>query len=203
MGWKEFRKGSHTRNKVWDGRHRFEHWYVDNQVYFITARVRGRLPGFRTAEAKAIFWDRFDHWISQSSYVPWVTSLQINHYHTLGYLKHGADLPALMKRLHGSVAKLVNDRLPERIIPFWTDAGHQNYFDGCIRDVLQARRAYRYTLTQSQRHRSGDWRNDANTRAPIAIDRAIKRATELGAFLESVPYARYDRRRARPSGVAT
>ena len=140
MGWKEFRKGSHKEDKLWNGRHRYEHWYVDNQVYFITARVRGRYPAFASEAAKTIFWDRFDHYVSKSSYVPWVTSLLDNHYHTLGYLKIGSDLSKLMRGLHGSVAKLVNDLLPERILPFWVDAGHQNYFDGCIRDVLQARR---------------------------------------------------------------
>lgn len=100
-----------------------------------------------------------------------------------------------MKRLHGSVAKLVNDVLPTRITPFWVDAGHQNYFDGCIRDERQARRAYRYTLTQSQRHRSDDWKSDPNTRTPIEINRAVRRAHALEAFLEAVPYARYDRHR--------
>ncbi|MGC4034021.1 MAG: hypothetical protein QM754_20260 [Tepidisphaeraceae bacterium] len=192
MGWKEIRKGSHKEDALWNGRHRFEHWYIDNQVYFITARVRGRHHAFKSDEAQAIFWDRFDHWVGQSSYVPWVTSLQINHYHTLGYLRHGHDLPVLMKRLHGSIAKLVNDLLPDRITPFWVDAGHQNYFDGCIRNERQARRAYRYTLTQAQRHRSGDWPANANTRAPIGIDVAVKQAHQLEAFLEAVPYQRYD-----------
>lgn len=37
-----------------------------------------------------------------------------NHYHTLGYLYVGNNLKQLMQRLHGSVAKLVNDLLPER-----------------------------------------------------------------------------------------
>lgn len=199
MGYKEFRKGSHKKDELWNGHHRFEHWYVDNQVYFITARVRGRYPAFRTPQAQAIFWERFNHWVNQSSYTPWVTSLQINHYHTLGYLKHGADLPKLMKGLHGSVAKLVNDELvltnhrKDRLTPFWTDAGHQTYFDGCIRDELQARRAYRHTFTQNQRNHAGDGSSGANTRAPLAIEPCIRRATELGAFLEAVPYARYEK----------
>mgnify|MGYP006308443151 CR=1 FL=1 len=64
--------------------HRFEHWYVDNQVYFITARCRDRFPAFATEQAKAVFWDRFDHWTGECDFVPWVTSLIDNHYHTLG-----------------------------------------------------------------------------------------------------------------------
>ena len=57
-----------------------------------------------------------------------------------------------MQRLHGSVAKLVNDLLPERRVPFWREAGHHDYFDGCIRDEKQCRLAYHYTLTQAVRH---------------------------------------------------
>lgn len=198
MGYKEFRKGSHKRDEYWEGQHRFEHWYVDNQVYFITARVRGRFRAFASEAAKAIFWDRFDHYVSQSSYTPWVTSLLDNHYHTIGYLKFGADLPKLMRGLHGSVAKLVNDQLEERLVPFWCDAGHQTYFDGCIRDELQGRRAFRYTLTQSQRHQvCAHWRQYPHTRVSVTIDRAIQRSRQLEAFLDALPYKRYESHQRR------
>jgi hypothetical protein len=110
---RKFRISGSTAREQFDGRHRFEHWYCDNQVYFITARCRDRYPAFRSEEAKAIFWDRFDYY----------------------------------SKLHGSVAKLVNDLLPERRVPFWRDDSGKDYFDGCIRDELQCRRAYRYTYT--------------------------------------------------------
>ena len=66
------------------GRHRFEHWYRDNTVYFITARCRDQFPAFESEEAKAVFWDRFDHWTSHYSFVPWIRTLMNNHYHALG-----------------------------------------------------------------------------------------------------------------------
>jgi len=47
-----FRKVSHTHRKLHEGEHRFEHWYVDNQVYFITARCRERYPAFGSEDAK-------------------------------------------------------------------------------------------------------------------------------------------------------
>ena len=97
-----------------------------------------------------------------------------------------------MQRLHGSVAKLVNDLLAERRVPFWREAGHRDYFDGCIRDEKQCRRAYRYTLTQAVRHGIvNDWRDYPHTRVPIELERGLKRALELQAFLENVPYKRY------------
>jgi REP element-mobilizing transposase RayT len=124
------RSSTATRGK----RHRFEHWLADNQVYFITARCRDQFPAFASEVAKAVFWNQFDKYTTEFGFTPWVTSLVDNHYHTLGYLRVGDNLPKMMQRLHGSVSKLVNDQLPERRLPFWRDAEGKSYFDGCIRD---------------------------------------------------------------------
>jgi REP element-mobilizing transposase RayT len=191
-----FRKSSGTGNEHFQGKHRFEHWYRDNQVYFITARCRDRFPAFASEPTKSIFWDRFNHYTTQYNFIPWVTSLMDNHYHTLGYLRVGDNLGDMMQRLHGAVAKLINDTLPTRLTPFWGDHKHSDYMDGCIRDELQCRRAYRYTLTQSIRHRiAKDWCDYPHTRVDIDLERGVKRALELKAFLEGIPYARYQRHR--------
>jgi hypothetical protein len=189
---RRFRKSSATARESHKGHHRFGHWYLDNQVYFITARCRDRFPAFASDQAKAVFWDRFDHYTHEFGFVPWVTSLLDNHYHTLGYLRVGENLGPMMQRLHGSIAKLTNDLLPQRKVPFWREAGHRDYFDGCIRNEKQCRLAYKYTLRQSVRHGiADDWRNYPHTRMAIDLDRGLKRALELKAFLESVPYKRY------------
>jgi hypothetical protein len=121
-----------------------------------------------------------------------------NHYHDVGYNRYAANLPMMMQRIHGSIAKLVNDMLEVRLLPFWVDHGKQNYFDGCLRDVLQGVRAYDYTYSQSVRHRiCSDPRQYLHTRVRIERDRAIERAVQLNAFLEGVPYARYERKRQR------
>lgn len=193
---RRFRKSSGSSVEYFKGQHCYEHWYLDNQVYFITARCRDKFPAFDSERAKTIFWDRFVHYTTQYGSVPFVTSLLNNHYHTLGYLRVGENLGPMMQRSHGSGAKLVNDLLPQRRESFWVDAGHQDYFDGCIRDELQCRRAYRYTLTQCSRHRiCGDPAQYPHTRVGIDVDRAVKRALELQAFLEGVPYKRYQRKR--------
>ena len=129
-----------STNRVYRGRHRFEHWLVDNQVYFITARCRDRFPAFASEDAKQVFWNRFDYYTHEFGFVPWVTSLIDNHYHTIGYLRDGKNLARMMQRIHGSVAKLVNDLRPIRLKPFWRDARGREYFDGCIRDERQAPR---------------------------------------------------------------
>jgi hypothetical protein len=189
---RRFRKSSATSRESHKGRHRYEHWYLDNQVYFITARCRDRFPAFASEQAKIVFWDRFDYYTQQFDFVPWVTSLLDNHYHTLGYLRVGENLGPMMQRLHGSVAKLANDLLSLRRAPFWREAGHRDYFDGCIRNEKQCRLAYKYTLRQAVRHGIvGDWRDYRHTHVTIDLERGLKRALELQAFLEHVPYKRY------------
>jgi REP element-mobilizing transposase RayT len=195
---KRIQKSTRSSNIEYRGRRRFEHWAVDNQVYFITARCRGRFPAFAGDAAKAMFWDRFLHYSREFGFTPWVTSLLDNHYHTLGYLRECAALGPMMQRVHGSVAKLVNDLLPERRAEFWSDVKGREYFDGCIRDEKQARAAYRFTLTQSRRHGLvSDSRTYAHTHVNVELERAIARSHELGAFLEGVPYKRY-LKRGRP-----
>jgi hypothetical protein len=183
---------SRSRTAYHKDRHRYEHWLVDNQVYFITARCRDKFPAFASEQAKVIFWDRFEHYTKKHGFVPWVTSLLDNHYHSEGYLKDASVLPIMMQRIHGSVAKLVNDILPERLSEFWRDAKGREYFDGCIRDEKQGRCAYRYTLLQGERHGIvTDYRLYPHTRVNVELEVAIARAHEIGAFLDGVPYKRY------------
>jgi len=190
--YRQFRKSSSTKTEAYKGHHRYEHWYLDNQVYFVTARCRNRFRAFADERAKAVFWDRFDHYTSEYGFVPWVTSLLDNHYHTLGYLRIGENLGPMVQRLHGSVAKLANDLLQVRHVPFWREAGNRDYFDGCIRDEKQCRLAYRYTLRQSIRHGIvKDWREYSHTHVAIDLESGLKRALELGAFLDHVSYKRY------------
>lgn len=190
-----FRSSSHSSEEFRAGRHRFEHWYRDNTVYFITARCREGYPAFASPKAKAVFWDRFEHYTAAYRFEPWITSLLDNHYHVVGYCTIGEHLGQMMRKIHGSIAKLVNDLLPERRVPFWREAGSQkDYFDGCLRDEMQLRRSYRYTLTQSERHGlCADFRAYPHTRVRIDLNEAVRRAHALNALMLGVPYARYDR----------
>ena len=192
------RKTTFSTGPSYNGQQRFTHWYRDNQVYFITVRCTEKFPAFASEPARAIFWNRFEHYTHEALFTPWVTSLMSNHYHVLGYCKNGEALGPMIRKIHGSVAKLVNDILPQRQLPFWGDRGHRDYFDGCIRDETQCRRAYRYTLTQSVRHGlCSDWRQYSHTRVNIELERGVRRALELNAFLKGVPYKRYQKRTKR------
>ena len=117
-----------------------------------------------------------------------------NHYHTVGHLQIGTNLGPLMQRLHGSVAKLVNDILSKRHLPFWRTKGNKDYFDGCLRDAKQLDRTYRYVLRQSIRAGiAKDVSHFPNTRLQLSLELALKRAAQSNAYLPNVPYARYDR----------
>jgi REP element-mobilizing transposase RayT len=193
-----FRKSSRTKTHFFKGAHCYEHWYRDNTIYFITARCRDRYAAFESEQAKHVFWNRLLHHTKTHSFTLIIASLLNNHYHLLGYLKKGDDLGLMMRKVHGSVSKLVNDLLPQRREKFWVDAGHQDYFDGCIRNELQLRRAFRYTLTQRKRHGiCADPEDYRHTRVFVDLERAVKRAHQLGAFMKVVPYQRYQRNRNR------
>jgi hypothetical protein len=186
-------KSSRSARRYFDGKHRFEHWYADNQIYFITASCRDHFRALESEKAKHIFWDRFNHYCKELTIVPLVTSLLDNHYHALLYVRAGLNLKTFMQRVHGSVAKLVNDLLPERRADFWRDSKGTEYFDGCIRDEKQYCAAYRYTHMQSRRHGvMYDYLKYPHTRVDVTLEAGLKRALELGAFLEGVPYKRYE-----------
>jgi len=65
-----FRRRSQSRDEYYQDHHRFEHWYRDNTVYFITARVRDQNRAFESEEAKTIFWNRFQHYTTEFGFVP-------------------------------------------------------------------------------------------------------------------------------------
>ena len=190
-------RSSRARAEFYQGKHRFEHWHADNQVYFLTAVCRDHHPCFASEAAKEVFWDRFGHWARECGFVPWVTTVMSTHYHTLGYLREGRQLPVLMQRLHGSVAKLVNDLLPERRGAFWRDRVRgkgKEYYDGCIRNEEQCRRAFFYTRNQAVKARVvRSWEEYPHTRVTVGLERGVRRALEIKAFMEGVGYPRYDR----------
>ncbi len=207
-------KSASAYHKRPDGKASFQHWYRDNQIYFLTARCRERYPAFASEQAKNVFWAQFDKYTAQHGFEPWVTSLLDNHWHSVGYLFRGDQLGPMMNGIQGSVAKLVNDFLesqfraglipappqgktrhqtyPGRLTPFWYESRSYSYFDGCLRDEKQGRLTYRYVLTQCRRHKVCDEPADyPHTRVRVPLDQAIARAKELEAFLYGVPYKRY------------
>jgi hypothetical protein len=196
MTW--IRKSSGWDRKHLEGPDPFQQWYRDNQVYFITARCRDGFPAFACERASGVFWVKFENYALVHQFEPWVATLMSNHYHFIGYATNGMAIGEMMRKLHGSVAKLVNDLLPERRVPFWRDEDGHDYFDGCLRDDDQFVRAYRYTLMQAVRARIvEDWREYPNTRVYVSMEEGLKFARGRRAFLYGVPYKRYERKKSK------
>jgi REP element-mobilizing transposase RayT len=192
-----FQKGSSSQKEYFNGHHRLEHWYRDNAVYFLTVRCTNRFPAFASETAKEIFWQQFNRYTTQYHFNVLICTLVDNHYHAIGYLPHGLDLAPMLRKIHGSISKLVNDSLPTRLLPFWSD-----YFDGCLRDEKQYRLAYRYTLRQSERHKIvRDYRTYPHTRVRMALEDGLTFARARRAFLPDVPYKRYDQKPGPPTSV--
>ena len=176
-------------------RHRCEHWHIDNQIYFITARCRDRLPAFRTEAAKAIFWQQLDIKAQAHGFTPIITSLIDNHYHVLGHLREGEQLTPLIRGLHSSVARYINQVTPEaeQVKPLFRMQTGKQYFDGAIRSSKQFIRTFRYIERQGIWHKlCQPGEAYAHTRISVERDRAMKRALRIGAFLYGVD----DRKRA-------
>ena len=66
----KFRKSSYTSHEFFDGQHRFEHWYRDNTVYFITTKVRDGYRAFDSDRAKEIFFERFEYYTKLHGSLP-------------------------------------------------------------------------------------------------------------------------------------
>ena len=67
-----------------------------------------------------------------------------------------------------------------------------------LRDVLQLRRAYRYTYFQCRRHGvCADPMKYPHTRVFLDVESAVSFAVDHHALLEKVPYARYEKWRVK------
>ncbi len=62
---------SNSHKREYQGQHRFEHWLVDNQIYFVTARCRDRFSAFASEAAKTVFWERLEFCTQEFGFVPW------------------------------------------------------------------------------------------------------------------------------------
>ena len=93
----------------------------------------------------------------------------------------------------GRSAKLVERLAAERRKPFWSESGHRDYFDGCIRDEQQCRLAYRLRRCgKPVRHgivgKLAEYRRTRELRS--SSNAALQRRVELESILERVPYKR-------------
>jgi putative transposase len=80
---------------------RLRHIYLDDSIYFITARTRNRYKFFENSEDKLMLIQAIKESVEQMhcGLFGWV--VLSNHYHFLVKMKLGSDLPKLMKLING------------------------------------------------------------------------------------------------------
>jgi len=109
------------------------HLYLDNEIYFITARTYEKIKYFNSAEklqalSKCVSESAKKYKIDIYAYV-----ILYNHYHLLVKLSKGKELKNFISYIHGKSGRLAKswNINPSRIDPkriWW------NYWDNCIRD---------------------------------------------------------------------
>ena len=124
------------------------HSYLDNKIYFITARTINKKKLFDTSEKKKLLkkimieaGDKF-----KIGFYAW--TILDNHYHFLISVLKGDSLPGFIKTINGKSAFLLNrmEKVEKRKIWY-------NYWDTCIRSEKDFWMRFNYAYHNSVKHR--------------------------------------------------
>jgi len=109
--------------------HNPPHIYLDNTVYFMTARTANKKCYFIANKKKEILRNILSVTIQELQVIISAWVILSNHYHLLIKIKRKDDLAKLMQLFHGRTSYILNkiDGLTGRQIWY-------NYWDYCIRD---------------------------------------------------------------------
>jgi putative transposase len=122
------------------------HLALDDAPYFITGAIYGKQPLLQSDALKGMllkemrqcaehFGWTLDHWV-----------ILDNHYHAILKSRRGADLPVLMRRLHGRTSPVIR-KATACPPPIWW-----NYWDYCPRDECDYLVRLNYLLYNPVKH---------------------------------------------------
>jgi len=128
-------------------KHQPPHLYLDNTIYFVTARTFKKQLVLQSPERRTEFIKKILEEFAIYGFKIYSWVIQRDHYHCLFRTNKGRDLSTLIHHLHGKTAFLWNreDQTPGRTV--W-----QNYFDTCIRDEKQFYTHLNYTHHNPVKH---------------------------------------------------
>ncbi|MBU0597737.1 transposase [Patescibacteria group bacterium] len=131
------------------------HIYLDNTIYFITARTRDKWKYFNTDRRKLLINNILKSVIKQYDLQLYAWVILANHYHLLIKIKSNNQLIRFIKSFHGQSAISLNkiDKIPGRKI--WV-----NYWDHCIRDEKDFWRHFNYIHHNPVKHKCVTLIND-------------------------------------------
>lgn len=126
--------------------HTPSHLLLDDMPYFITGAIYGKRPLLRTDILKQALLDEI-----RRSFGEYVWNLEHwvildNHYHLMARSRRGADLPAIVHKLHGRSVHVIR-AATHCDLPVWW-----NYWDYCPRDERDYYLRLNYLLYNPIKH---------------------------------------------------
>ncbi|MBD3359384.1 MAG: hypothetical protein GF365_01595 [Candidatus Buchananbacteria bacterium] len=123
------------------------HVYLDDQIYFITARTIKAKRFFNNEEKIRILSNKIILTVEKFNLKLFAWSVLMNHYHLLFLLKNGNKLPAIIRSINGGASYDLNkfENMPGRQI-WW------NYWDYCIRDEDDFYKHFNYIHSNPIKH---------------------------------------------------
>ena len=110
-------------------KHHPPHVYLDDTLYFLTARTVEKNKLFNTEEKKKIFYKTLKDILERYNYFLHAWTILDNHYHLLMRIATGENLKFFVKDLHSLSAKRINELDDQIGRKVWFQ-----YWDRCIRD---------------------------------------------------------------------
>ncbi|MFH1597487.1 MAG: transposase [Patescibacteria group bacterium] len=109
--------------------HNPPHIYLDDTVYFITAKTIGKNNHFSSNKKKEILKNRLSQTVKELKIIIYAWVILDNHYHLLIKIKKKSDLSKLMQLFHGRTSYILNKVDDKKGRQVWF-----NYWDHCIRN---------------------------------------------------------------------
>ena len=128
--------------------HHPPHIYLDNSIYFLTARVYKKEKIINTNQKKKILLKNLRNEFYKAGYKIYAWIILDNHYHLEFKTKYGKKLGEMLNLIHGKTSFEINkiDNIKGRKI-------FQNYWDRCVRDEKDFYKYFNYIHHNPVKHK--------------------------------------------------
>ena len=128
--------------------HHPPHIYLDNSIYFITARIYQKEKILNTDQKKKILFENLWNEFGKIGYNLYAWAILDNHYHIEFKTKLGNNLGEALNLIHGKTSFEINklDNVRGRKI-------FQNYWDHCIRNEKDFYQHFNYIHHNPVKHK--------------------------------------------------
>ena len=131
------------------------HFYRDDTIYFVTARIIEKIKFFSTREKKEILRGTLKDVLKRYGYKLYAWVILDNHYHLLIKANKGDDLKFFVRDLHSLSAKRLNELENQAGRKIWFQ-----YWDRCIRDEKDFFKHFNYIHHNLVKHGYFKWQEE-------------------------------------------